>query len=48
MLNFQVAAHKNFRLKLIFFGAASKFGMLLLICKNFRKNYTQEIPMRDP
>ena len=36
MLNFQVACAQKFQT----FGAASKYGMLLLICKNFRKNDT--------
>ena len=38
MLDFQVA--QKFKLKIIFFCAASKYGMMLLICKNFRKNDT--------
>ena len=40
MLNFQVACAQNV--------AASKYGMLLLICKKLRKNDTLEIPTRDP
>ena len=39
-LIFKWLAHKNFKLEIVFFGAASKYGMLLLICKNFRKNDT--------
>ena len=35
MLNFQVACAKKFQPK-----NASKYGMALLICKNFRKNDT--------
>ena len=38
MLNFQVACERKFQTKNSFFGAPSKYGMLLLICKNFRKN----------
>ena len=48
MLNFQVACAQKFQTKNIFFGAASKYGILLLICKNFRKNYTEEILTREP
>ena len=40
MLNSQVACAQKFQTKNNFFGAANKYGMLLLICKNFRKNYT--------
>ena len=41
MLFFQVTCAKKFQTKNDFFClAASKYGMLLLICKNFRKNYT--------
>ena len=38
MLNFQVACAQKFQTKNNFFGAASKYGMLLLICKNLRKS----------
>ena len=48
MLNFQVACAQKFQTKNNFFSAASKYGMLLLICKNFRKNDTQGIPTLDP
>ena len=37
---FQVACAQKFQTKNDFFRAASKCGMLLLICKNFRKNDT--------
>ena len=40
MLNFQVACAQKFQTKNSFFSAASKYGMLLLICKNIRKNDT--------
>ena len=40
MLNFQVACAQKFRTKITFFGAARKYGTLLLICKKFRKNDT--------
>ena len=40
MLNFQVACAQKFQTKNSFFGAASKYGMLFLICKNFGKNDT--------
>ena len=33
MLNFQVACAQKFQTKNNFFGAARKYGMLLLICK---------------
>ena len=39
-LIFKWLAHKNFKRKITFFGAARKYGMLLLICKKFRENYT--------
>ena len=37
---FKWLALKNFKLKIIFFAAVRKYGMLLLICENFRKNDT--------
>ena len=40
MLNFQVACAQKFQTKNNFFGAARKYGMLLLICKKIRKNDT--------
>ena len=40
MLDFQVARAQKFKLQMIFFCAASKYGMVLLICKNFSKNDT--------
>ena len=40
MLNFQVACAQKFQTKNDFFCAASKYEMLLLICKIFRKNDT--------
>ena len=40
MLNFQVACAQKFQTKSSFFGAASNYRMLLLMCKNFRKNDT--------
>ena len=41
MLNFQVACAQKFQNKNdSFFCAVSKYGMLLLICKNFRQNDT--------
>ena len=39
MLNF-VACAQKFQTKIVFFGAASKYGMLLLNRKKFRKNDT--------
>ena len=39
-LLFKWLTHKNFKLKLNFFCTASKYGMLLLICKNFIQNDT--------
>ena len=36
-LIFKWPAHKNFKRKIIFFGAARKYGLLLLICKKIRK-----------
>ena len=39
MLNFQVACAQEFHTN-NFFSAASKYGMLLLICQKFRKNDT--------
>ena len=38
MLYFQVACAQKFQTKNDFFCAASKYGMLLLICKNLRRN----------
>ena len=40
MLNYQVAYAQKFQTKNNFFSASSKYGMLLLICKKFRKNDT--------
>ena len=40
MLNFQVTSAQKFQTKNDFFCAASKYGMLLLICKKIRKNDT--------
>ena len=40
MLNFQVVCAKKFQAKNDFFSTASKYGMLLLICKKFIKNHT--------
>ena len=40
MFNFQVACTKKFQPKNEFFCTASKYGMALLICQNFRKNGT--------
>ena len=40
MLDFQVACAQKFQTGNDFFCAASKYRMLLLICKNFRKNGT--------
>ena len=37
---FKWLAHKNFKRKMIFFCAANKYGMLLSICKNLRRNDT--------
>ena len=37
MLNFQVACAQKFQTKNSFCSAASKYEMLLLICKKFRK-----------
>ena len=48
MLNFQVACAQKFPTKNNFFGAARKYGMLLLICKKIRKNDAWEIPTRNP
>ena len=43
MLNFifKWLVHKTFKIKMILFYAVNKYRMLLLICENFRKNYTQ-------
>ena len=38
--NFQVACAQEFQTNNDFFCAVSKYGMLLLICENFEKNYT--------
>ena len=40
MLNFKVACAQKFQTKNDFFCADRKYGMLLLICKNVRKNDT--------
>ena len=50
MLNFQVACAQKFQTKNNFFGAAGKYGMLLLICKKFRKNdsYVGNTDTRPP
>ena len=40
MLYFQVASMQKFQTKNDFFCAARKYGISLLICENFRKNYT--------
>ena len=42
MLDFQVACAQKLQTKNDFFCAASKYGMLLLNCKNFRKNATRD------
>ena len=41
MFYFQVACAQKLQTKNDFFRAASKYGMLSLICTNFRKNYTK-------
>ena len=40
MRNFQVVCAQKFQTKNDFFCAVSKYGMLLLVCENFRKNDT--------
>ena len=40
MLYFQVACTQKFQMKNDFFCAAGKYGMLLSICKNLRRNDT--------
>ena len=48
MLYFQVACAQKFQTKNDFFGAASKYRMLLLVCKNFRKNIRSKYRRTTP